>query len=71
MNVVTEITVSRFLCNAPPLDFRTSKKKKKQKIFKTYTNASDGAYKTCDRDKYINYFSIRKHDWRKQWHDTF
>ena len=50
-----------FFYNAPPLDFQTSKKKK-QKIFKTYTNASGGAKKTCDRDKYINYFSIRKYN---------
>ena len=62
MNVVTEITVSRFLFQRSSARFPNFEKKKKQKIFKTYTNASDGAYKTCDRDKYINYFSIRKYN---------
>ena len=41
MNVVTEITVSRFLLQRSSARFPNfEKKKKKQKI---YTNASDGA----------------------------
>ena len=42
MNVVTEITVSRFLLQRSSARFLNFEKKKK-KIFKTYTNASDGA----------------------------
>ena len=46
MNVVTEITVSRFLLQRSSARFpnfeEKKTKQKNQKIFKIYTNASDG-----------------------------
>ena len=42
MNVVTEITFPRFLLQRSSTRFPNFEKKK-QKIFKTYTKASDGA----------------------------
>ena len=48
-----------FYYSAPLLDFRTSKTKNRKSFKLTLTHQMEHI-KTCDRDKYINYFSIRK-----------